>query len=219
MVKKCLRKKSPPQQVIQRIGALAPQDTVLVTGVGQHQVRASHFLPHDKPGSWLTSGGAGAMGYCISAALGAKTGRPEAMIDEVADRFGNQVIVLSVDARREPDRPSGFGVTTHGGARSAGLDAVEWACQAVERGAGEILLNSMDADGTADGFDIEMIEAVRAAVDVPLIASGGAGKVADFVEAARAGVDAVLAASVFHYHTLTIAQVKDGLRHAGFEVR
>lgn len=141
------------------------------------------------------------------------------MIDEVADRFGNQVIVLSVDARREPDRPSGFGVTTHGGARSAGLDAVEWACQAVERGAGEILLNSMDADGTPDGFDIEMIEAVRAAVDVPLIASGGAGKVADFVEAARAGVDAVLAASVFHYHTLTIAQVKDGLRHAGFEVR
>jgi len=141
------------------------------------------------------------------------------MIDEVADRFGNQVIVLSVDARREPDRPSGFGVTTHGGTRSAGLDAVEWACQAVERGAGEILLNSMDADGTADGFDIEMIEAVRAAVDVPLIASGGAGKVADFVEAARAGVDAVLAASVFHYHTLTSAQIKDGLRHAGFEVR
>ena len=141
------------------------------------------------------------------------------MIAEVADRFGKQVIVLSVDARREPDRPSGFGVTTHGGTRSAGLDAVEWACQAVERGAGEILLNSMDADGTADGFDIEMIEAVRAAVDVPLIASGGAGKVADFVEAARAGVDAVLAASVFHYHTLTIAQIKDGLRHAGFEVR
>ena len=141
------------------------------------------------------------------------------MIDEVADRFGNQVIVLSIDARREPDRPSGFGVTTHGGTRSAGLDAVEWACQAVERGAGEILLNSMDADGTTDGFDIEMIEAVRAVVDVPLIASGGAGKVADFVEAARAGVDAVLAASVFHYHTLTIAQVKDGLRHAGFEVR
>ena len=141
------------------------------------------------------------------------------MIDEVADRFANQVIVLSIDARREPDRPSGFGVTTHGGTRSAGLDAVEWACQAVERGAGEILLNSMDADGTTDGFDIEMIEAVRAVVDVPLIASGGAGKVADFVEAARAGVDAVLAASVFHYHTLTIAQVKDGLRHAGFEVR
>ena len=141
------------------------------------------------------------------------------MIDEVAHRFGNQVIVLSVDARREPDRPSGFGETTHGATRSAGLDAVEWACQAVERGAGEILLNSMDADGTADGFDIEMIEAVRAAVDVPLIASGGAGKVADFGEAARAGVDAVLAASVFHYHTLTIAQIKHGLRHAGFEVR
>ncbi len=141
------------------------------------------------------------------------------MIDDVADRFGNQVIVLSVDARREPDQPSGFGATTHGGSRSAGLDAVDWARQAVERGAGEILLNSMDADGTTDGFDIEMIEAVRAAVDVPLIASGGAGKVADFVDAVRAGADAVLAASVFHYHTLTIAQVKNGLRDAGFEVR
>ena len=141
------------------------------------------------------------------------------IIDEVADRFGNQVIVLSVDARREPDQPSGFGVTTHGGSRSAGLDAVEWARQAVDRGAGEVLLNSMDADGTTDGFDIEMIEAVRRAVDVPLIASGGAGKVSDFVEAVRAGADAVLAASVFHYRPLTIAQVKDGLREAGFEVR
>lgn len=141
------------------------------------------------------------------------------IIDEVADRFGNQVIVLSVDARREPDQPSGFGVTTHGGSRSAGLDAVEWARQAVDRGAGEVLFNSMDADGTTDGFDIEMIEAVRRAVDVPLIASGGAGKVSDFVEAVRAGADAVLAASVFHYRTLTIAQVKDGLREAGFEVR
>ena len=118
------------------------------------------------------------------------------IIDEVADRFGNQ-----------------------GGSRSAGLDAVEWARQAVDRGAGEVLLNSMDADGTTDGFDIEMIEAVRRAVDVPLIASGGAGKVSDFVEAVRAGADAVLAASVFHYRTLTIAQVKDGLREAGFEVR
>ncbi|MGK2308387.1 imidazole glycerol phosphate synthase subunit HisF [Cutibacterium sp. V947] len=141
------------------------------------------------------------------------------IIDEVADRFGTQVIVLSVDARREPDQPSGFGVTTHGGSRSAGLDAVEWARQAVNRGAGEILLNSMDADGTTDGFDIEMIEAVRQAVDVPLIASGGAGTVSDFVAAVRSGADAVLAASVFHYRTLTIAQVKDGLRKAGFEVR
>ncbi|MDO4412140.1 imidazole glycerol phosphate synthase subunit HisF [Cutibacterium sp.] len=141
------------------------------------------------------------------------------IIDEIADRFGNQVIVLSVDARREPDQPSGFGVTTHGGRRSAGRDAVEWTRQAVDRGAGEILLNSMDADGTTGGFDIEMIEAVRRAVDVPLIASGGAGKVHDFVQAARAGADAVLAASVFHYRTLTIAQVKDALRGAGFEVR
>ncbi|MSS45241.1 imidazole glycerol phosphate synthase subunit HisF [Cutibacterium sp. WCA-380-WT-3A] len=148
----------------------------------------------------------------------AAIGRPE-MIDEIADRFGNQVIVLSVDARREPDQPSGFGVTTHGGRCRAGLDAVEWVREAVGRGAGEILLNSMDADGTTEGFDIEMIEAVRAVVDVPVIASGGAGKVSDFVEAVRAGADAVLAASVFHYRTLTIAQVKDGLRDAGFDVR
>lgn len=153
--------------------------------------------------------------------VGVNTGaiaRP-AMIGEVADRFGNQVVVLSVDARREPGHPSGFGVTTHGGTRSAGLDAVEWAVEAVERGAGEILLNSMDADGTTDGFDVEMIRAVRRAVDVPLIASGGAGRVEDFVEAVRAGADAVLAASVFHYRTLAIQQVKDGLGAAGFEVR
>ena len=115
--------------------------------------------------------------------------------------------------------PSGFGVTTHGGRTSAGVDAIEWARQACDRGVGEILLNSMDADGTTDGFDLEMIEAVRAVVDVPLIASGGAGTVDHFVDAARAGADAVLAASVFHYGTLTIAQVKAGLREAGFEVR
>ena len=153
--------------------------------------------------------------------VGINTGaisRREAL-NEIADRFGRQVIVLSLDARREADQPSGFGVTTHGGRQSAGLDAIAWCRQAVDRGAGEILLNSMDADGTTDGFDLEMISAVRAAVDVPVIASGGAGTVQHFVDAARAGADAVLAASVFHYGTLTVSQIKAGLAEAGFEVR
>lgn len=153
--------------------------------------------------------------------VGINTGaisRPEAL-NEIADRFGRQVIVLSLDARREADQPSGFGVTTHGGRQSAGLDAIEWCRQAVDRGAGEILLNSMDRDGTTDGYDLEMLEAVRKVVDVPVIASGGAGTVEHFVDAARAGADAVLAASVFHYGTLTVAQIKQGLADAGFEVR
>jgi cyclase len=153
--------------------------------------------------------------------VGINTGaitRP-AVIDEIAKRFGNQVLVLSLDARREPGRPSGFGVTTHGGRTSAGLDAIEWVREAVERGAGEVLLNSMDADGTTDGFDLEMIHAVKQVVDVPVIASGGAGTAEHFVEAARAGADAVLAASVFHYGTLGIADVKQALARAGFAVR
>ena len=153
--------------------------------------------------------------------VGINTGaitRPQA-IDEIAQRFGNQVLVLSLDARREAGRPSGFGVTTHGGRRAAGLDALEWVREAVDRGAGEVLLNSMDADGTTDGFDTELIAAVKAAVDVPVIASGGAGTAAHFVEAARAGADAVLAASVFHYGTLTIAEVKAELAAAGIAVR
>ena len=141
------------------------------------------------------------------------------VIDEISRTFGNQVLVLSVDARREEAMPSGFGVTTHGGRRSAGVDAIAWAREACQRGVGEILLNSMDADGTTDGFDIEMIRAVREVVDVPLIASGGAGTVEHFVAAAAAGADAVLAASVFHYERLTIDEVKAGLRSAGFEVR
>ena len=140
-------------------------------------------------------------------------------IDEIAARFGNQVLVLSLDARRADWAPSGFEVTTHGGRRPAGRDAIEWAKEAVERGVGEVLLNSMDADGTTDGFDIGMIRAVRAVVDVPLIASGGAGTATHFVEAARAGADAVLAASVFHYGRLTIVGVKQELARAGFEVR
>ncbi|MGJ3509256.1 imidazole glycerol phosphate synthase subunit HisF [Enemella sp. A6] len=144
--------------------------------------------------------------------------RPE-LISEITQRFGSQVLVLSVDARREESMPSGYGVTTHGGTTSAGVDAVEWARRAAELGVGEILLNSMDADGTTNGFDLEMLRDVRAAVNVPLIASGGAGTVQHFVEAVEAGADAVLAASVFHYGTLSIEQVKDGLRAAGHPVR
>ncbi|MGC4152107.1 MAG: imidazole glycerol phosphate synthase subunit HisF [Propionicimonas sp.] len=153
--------------------------------------------------------------------VGINTGaiaRPDA-IDEITERFGRQVLVLSLDARREAGQPSGFGVTTHGGRTSAGLDALEWVQEAVDRGAGEVLLNSMDADGTTAGFDLELIAAVKDAVDVPVIASGGAGTVEHFVEAARAGADAVLAASVFHYRTLTIADVKQALVAAGFAVR
>jgi cyclase len=147
--------------------------------------------------------------------------RPE-LISEIADRFGNQVLTLSVDARRvtgETRTPSGYEVTTHGGRRGTGIDAVEWAERAAGLGAGEILLNSMDADGTTGGFDLEMLGAVRERVTVPLIASGGAGTPEHFVEAARAGADALLAASVFHFGALTVGQVKDAMREAGVEVR
>jgi cyclase len=144
--------------------------------------------------------------------------RPQ-VIAEIAQRFGNQVLVLSVDARRSSEQPSGFEVTTHGGRTSAGLDAVEWARTATELGAGEILLNSMDADGTKDGFDLEMIRAVRSVTQVPLIASGGAGRLEHFPAAIDAGADAVLAASVFHFGDMTIGQVKETLRAAGHCVR
>jgi len=147
--------------------------------------------------------------------------RPE-LIREIAQRFGRQVLVLSVDARRCPEgteTASGYEVTTHGGRQGTGLDAVEWAVRAAELGAGEILLNSMDADGTKDGYDLEMLRAVRKAVSLPVIASGGAGKLADFAPAVDAGADAVLAASVFHFGDLTIGQVKDELRTTGHPVR
>lgn len=140
------------------------------------------------------------------------------LLAEIADRYGDQVVVLSVDARRGPTE-SGFEVTTHGGRRAVGVDALAWVEQASALGVGEILLNSMDADGLRGGFDIEMLQAVRAAVRVPIIASGGAGAVEHFVAAAAAGADAVLAASVFHYGTLTIPQVKAGLAAAGHLVR
>lgn len=145
--------------------------------------------------------------------------RPE-LIREIAERFGRQVLVLSVDARRtDAGTPSGFEVTTHGGRRGTGIDAVEWAHRAAELGAGEILLNSMDADGTKDGYDTEMIAAVRRLVTVPVIASGGAGGLSHFVPAVAAGADAVLAASVFHFGDLRIGEVKQTLREAGHPVR
>ncbi|MEU7872727.1 imidazole glycerol phosphate synthase subunit HisF [Dactylosporangium sp. NPDC049140] len=144
--------------------------------------------------------------------------RPE-LIAEIAQRFGNQVLTLSLDVRRGGGQPSGFEVTTHGGRRGAGLDAVEWAARVAELGAGEILLNSMDADGTKDGFDLELIRAVRAVVDIPVIASGGAGKVEDFAPAVECGADAVLAASVFHFGELSIGDVKGALRSAGHPIR
>ncbi|MGP3970612.1 imidazole glycerol phosphate synthase subunit HisF [Streptomyces sp. 6N223] len=147
--------------------------------------------------------------------------RPE-LVREIAERFGSQVLVLSVDARRCPEgttTPSGFEVTTHGGRRGTGIDAVEWAHRAAELGAGEILLNSMDADGTKDGYDTSMIAAVRKHVTVPVIASGGAGTLGHFPPAIQAGADAVLAASVFHFGDLRIGEVKESLRDAGYAVR
>ena len=147
--------------------------------------------------------------------------RPE-LLAEVAERFGNQVVVLSVDARRCPpgvSTASGYEVTTHGGRTSTGIAAVAWAVRGAELGAGEILLNSMDADGVTEGFDTEMIDTVRRQVRVPLIASGGAGRPEDFAIAADHGANAVLAASVFHYGAMTIAEAKNALRNAGHPVR
>jgi cyclase len=147
--------------------------------------------------------------------------RPE-LITEAAEQFGAQCVVLSVDARRCAEgasTPSGFEVTTHGGRRGTGIDAVEWAAQGAQLGAGEILLNAMDADGTTSGYDLELIRRVREQVSVPLIASGGAGAVSDFAPAVAMGADAVLAASVFHFGMVTISEVKEALRAEGYPVR
>jgi imidazole glycerol-phosphate synthase subunit HisF len=140
------------------------------------------------------------------------------LINEISNRFGNQVLVLSVDARRA-NTPSGFEVTTHGGRKSAGIDALQWVEEGISRGVGEILLNSMDADGTGSGYDIAMIAAVRKISSVPVIASGGAGALGDFAAALDAGADALLAASVFHFGTFTIAQVKSDLAARGYSIR
>ncbi|MBT8224233.1 MAG: imidazole glycerol phosphate synthase subunit HisF [Dactylosporangium sp.] len=144
--------------------------------------------------------------------------RPQ-LIAEIARQFGRQVLTLSLDARRAPGTTSGFEVTTHGGRRGTGMDAISWAGCGAELGAGEILLNSMDADGTKDGFDLELIRAVRAVVDIPVIASGGAGALPHFPPAIAAGADAVLAASVFHFGQLSIGEVKRELDTAGCLVR
>ena len=148
----------------------------------------------------------------------AAVARPE-LLGELSERWGAQCVVLAIDARRAEGVASGFEVTTHGGRKGTGLDAVAWAKEAVERGAGEILLTSMDRDGAKIGFDLEMIEAVRAVASVPVIASGGAGAPEHFAPAIRAGADAVLAASVFHFGELTIAQVKAAMAAEGVVVR
>lgn len=144
--------------------------------------------------------------------------RPE-LVDEIAARFGSQVLVLSLDVKRSARTPSGFVVTTHGGRRETDLDALTWCREAVDRGVGELLVNSMDADGTLAGFDLELTEKVRDLASVPVIASGGAGRLEHFAPAIRAGADAVLAASVFHDGTFTVAEVKQALAEAGCEVR
>lgn len=182
------------------------------------------FIPLTVGGGVRTTGDvdrllrAGADKVGVNTAAVARPG----LVRDIAERFGRQVLVLSVDARRCPEgtvTPSGFEVTTHGGRRGTGTDAVEWAARAAALGAGEILLNSMDADGTRDGYDTEMIQAVRKAVTVPVIASGGAGSLGHFAPAIGAGADAVLAASVFHFGDLRIPQVKAALAEAGHPVR
>ena len=142
-----------------------------------------------------------------------------ALLGEIADRFGAQVLVLSLDVKRSPRTSSGFVVTTHGGRTETELDALDWAREAIERGAGELLVNSIDADGTRQGYDLELVAAVRQLSSVPVIASGGAGAVGDFAPAVAAGADAVLAASVFHNGELTVADVKAALSAEGIAVR
>jgi len=163
--------------------------------------------------SRLQASGADKVGVNSAAIL-----RP-ALISEIADRYGAQVLVLSLDVKRSTRTPSGFVVTTHGGRTETDLDALSWARQAIELGAGELLVNSIDADGTQAGFDLELITAMRELSSVPVIASGGAGRLEHFPPAIAAGADAVLAASVFHSGDLTIGDVKRELADAGMVVR
>ena len=141
------------------------------------------------------------------------------LISEIAERFGNQVLVISLDIKRSNKAKSGFLVTTHGGRNETELDAADWILQCQELGAGELLVNSIDADGTRSGFDIELLELVKSIAKVPIIASGGAGSASDFVGAAAAGADAILAASIFHEGSATTADAKRESKLAGFEVR
>ena len=142
-----------------------------------------------------------------------------ALIGEIADRFGAQVLVLSLDVKRAGSTPSGFLITSHGGRTETALDAIEWAREAIERGAGELLVNSIDADGTRNGYDLELIRAIRGISSVPVIASGGAGAVEHFAPAVAAGADAVLAASVFHDAVFTVGDIKHQLAAAGITIR
>ncbi|WP_286794621.1 imidazole glycerol phosphate synthase subunit HisF [Microbacterium sp. UBA3394] len=145
--------------------------------------------------------------------------RRPALVDDIADRFGAQVLVLSLDVKRSPRTPSGFVVTTHGGRTETDRDALAWAREAIERGAGELLVNSIDADGTKQGFDLELVSLMREVSSVPVIASGGAGAVEHFAPAVGAGADAVLAASVFHSAQLTVGDVKRAMLADGIAVR
>jgi cyclase len=144
--------------------------------------------------------------------------RPD-LIDEISSRYGAQVLVLSLDITRSVNTKSGFVVTTHGGRELTDIDALDWASEAINRGVGELLVNSIDADGTKDGFDLELISAINTISSVPVIASGGAGSAQDFSPAISAGADAALAASIFHSKAVTISEVKDCLREDVFEVR
>jgi len=141
------------------------------------------------------------------------------LIDDIAERFGAQVLVVSLDVARSTTSTSGWVVTTHGGRTRTDVDVLDWTIEAANRGAGELLVNSIDADGTRSGFDLDLIAAVRSVARVPLIASGGAGRLSDFAPAVYAGADAVLAASVFHTDEITIVDVKGAIRAEGFEVR
>ncbi len=141
------------------------------------------------------------------------------LLSSIAERFGNQVLVISLDLKRSPKTESGFVVTTHGGRNETELDALQWVAKTLELGAGELLVNSIDADGTRAGFDSEMLRAIREISDVPVIASGGAGQASDFAQAAAAGADAILAASIFHEGSVSIAQAKAALKTEGYLVR
>jgi len=141
------------------------------------------------------------------------------LLADIAERFGNQVLVISLDLKRSPNTESGYVVTTHGGRQETQLDALAWVRQTLELGAGELLVNSIDADGTRTGFDQEMLRAIREISPVPVIASGGAGSAAHFPDAAAAGADAILAASIFHEGSVSIGEAKAELAKAGYAVR
>jgi cyclase len=141
------------------------------------------------------------------------------LLNEIANRFGNQVLVISLDLKRSELAPSGFTVTTHGGRQDTGLDALAWAAETIDRGAGELLVNSIDADGTRSGFDKQLIAAIHELSSVPIIASGGAGQAQDFPVAAQAGASAILAASIFHEGSVSISEAKTQLKLAGYETR